>query len=300
MNILTVIVTHNRRELLRRCLQNVRAQVREPDEIVVINNGSTDGTEDMLDVLGVKFISQDNVGSAGGWHRGIAYGLENNFDAVWLMDDDGFPEKTALSVLENSLKDDVVCASSVVLQEDRRTHFVFPVPVLNGNGLPKIFAFPRKFYTLASLRSRAPRGVYPFAHLFNGALVSLAAVSNVGNVDRRFYIFGEEVDYFFRLRRSGQVVSVLSAIHYHPNVAARPYTPAKVFYYLRNTLVLHKRYFDMVLIRNCLAILVVLGRTARRNGLRVAIAHLAGRHAKNFARSILEGLRGSLGRKFDV
>ena len=46
--ILAVVVTHNRYILLSRCLDYLHNQVRPPNGLVVINNGSTDNTEAML------------------------------------------------------------------------------------------------------------------------------------------------------------------------------------------------------------------------------------------------------------
>ena len=48
MNIIVAVVTYNRSILLSRCIDNILLQSRKPDEIIVINNGSTDDTEEML------------------------------------------------------------------------------------------------------------------------------------------------------------------------------------------------------------------------------------------------------------
>lgn len=299
MKISAVIVTHNRCELLQRCIDHLLMQSRHPDMIMVINNASTDGTVQMLEQRGIPFITQENVGSAGGWHRGIHHALEHGFDAVWLMDDDGFPDAGALAVLEVALLPGVACASSVVVQESAPGRFVFPFPVLDATSLPVIWGRPRKLATLAALRSVAPGGTYPFAHFFNGALVSVAVVRQVGNVNRDFFIFGDEVDYFFRLRKVGMVISVLDAIHYHPDVSQRPYSPAKVYYYVKNTLVLNARYFNMVWLRHALAIAVVLGRTASRNGIGAALSLVLGSNASVFYSAIGRGLQGKIGKDFN-
>ncbi len=299
MKILAVIVTHNRRDLLGRCLDHVLSQGRGPDSILVINNASSDGTVEMLERRGVKHVTQPNLGSAGGWHRGIQAALQEGFDAVWLMDDDGFPGKDALGHLEKSLVPGVACASSVVLREDDPARFVFPFPVLSERGLPVLLGRPRKVPTLAELKGLAVDGRYPFAHLFNGALVSVEAIRRIGNVDQDFFMFGDEVDYFFRLRLAGRVVSVLAAPHFHPDVSARPYTPAKVYYYVKNTLILNRRYFDSVGARNCAAVLAVLARTARRNGPLSALSLVAGRQAPSFYKGIVRGLQGRVAKDFD-
>lgn len=296
--ILAAVVTHNRCALLERCIEHLQAQVRPPDAIVVINNGSTDGTEEMLRQRAVRCITQENVGSAGGWHRGIQAALDEGFDAVWLMDDDGYPDGRALAELEARLATGVACVSSVVLRENEPAHFVFPFPMLDGRGFPVLFRLPRKVHTLPRLGELAPGGTYPFAHFFNGALISTAAVRQVGNVNRDYFIYGEEVDYFFRLRKAGAVYSVLSARHYHPDVRQRPYPPAKVYYYIRNTLVVNRLHLDKVALRNATALAAALARITWRNGLADGLSLLAGRRARILYRAIALGLRGRLGKDY--
>jgi rhamnopyranosyl-N-acetylglucosaminyl-diphospho-decaprenol beta-1,3/1,4-galactofuranosyltransferase len=295
---LAVIVTHNRSELLRRCLDHLLGQTLPPAAILVINNASTDDTIEMLQSRGIPFITQKNVGSAGGWHRGIQHALGGGFDAVWLMDDDGFPDAGALAALAPSLDYGVACASSVVVREDDPARFVFPFPVLGVSNMPIIFGLPRKLATLADLRHAAIDGIYPFAHLFNGALVSLSAVRQVGNVNRDYFIYGDEVDYFFRLRKAGSVISVLDALHFHPDVSKRPFSPVKVYYYVKNSLVLNAKYFNAVWARHAILIVTVLGRIASRNGIGFLLSVLMGRYASLFYTAIVRGLQGKVGKDF--
>lgn len=296
--ILAAVVTHNRRELLQRCIDSLENQVRRPDQIIVVNNGSTDGTEAMLQERGIPCITQDNVGSAGGWHRAIEYALAGGFDAVWLMDDDGYADRRALAELEARLSDGIACASSIVVREQQPSHFVFPFPILDRRGLPALFRFPRKISTVTALRRLCPQGTYSFAHFFNGALIATGAVRKIGNVNRDYFIFGEEVDYLFRLRKAGGVQSVLTAVHFHPDVRKRPYTAAKVYYYIKNTLILNRRHFDWVPMRDVATVVAAVGRLAARNGLQEALSFLMGRNARIFYRAISFGLHGRLGKDF--
>ena len=295
---LAVVVTYNRCVLLSRCLEHLQREVSLPDSILVINNGSIDETEAMLRDRGIRYVTQENVGSAGGWHLGIQCALDEGFDAVWLMDDDGFPGSGALAALKASMSPGVSCASSVVLREDRPTHFVFPFPLLNAAGQPVIFRRPRNLATLVDLRHVATDGIYPFAHLFNGALVSLAAVRRIGNVNRDYFIYGDEVDYFFRLRKAGSVISVLNAMHYHPDVSNRPFSPAKVYYYVKNSLVLNARYHNAVWVRHALLLVAILGRMGKRNGIVFVFSLLMGRYALVFYTAVFRGLKGKIGKDF--
>jgi GT2 family glycosyltransferase len=298
MKILAAVLTHNRSTLLQRCLDYIDTQTRKPDDVIVVNNASTDGTVGMLVNRGTRFLTQENVGSAGGWHRCIETALDEGFDAIWLMDDDGYPDPTSLALLERALSPDVACVSSVVIRENDLGRFVFPFPLLDTNDLPVLLQHPRKLANVSDLQQLAPDGSYPFAHLFNGALISLAAIREVGNIEQEFFIYGDEVDYFFRLRKAGRVISLLCARHYHPDVSQRPYSPAKVYYYIKNTLVLNRRYFNAVWLRNTLTLFAILARTAHRNGIGMALSLIAGRKAPIFYSAILRGLSGQIGKDF--
>ena len=103
-----VIVTYNRLELLKECLEAVLSQEKQCD-ILVINNCSTDGTEEYLDTLSYTnlFIKKttENIGGAGGFSVGIDEAIRRGYDFAWLMDDDTIPEKTALlSLVEKATK----------------------------------------------------------------------------------------------------------------------------------------------------------------------------------------------------
>lgn len=71
-------MTYNRKDLLRECLKALLSQTRQPDEILVINNASTDGTEELF-AAGAEFARPgislvtlpENVGGAGGFCEGI-------------------------------------------------------------------------------------------------------------------------------------------------------------------------------------------------------------------------------------
>jgi rhamnopyranosyl-N-acetylglucosaminyl-diphospho-decaprenol beta-1,3/1,4-galactofuranosyltransferase len=298
MKILAGVVTFNRCKLLGRCVDQIQRQTRPADEILVINNGSTDGTDAMLRDRNISFITQENVGSAGGWAAGIQFALDMGFDAVWLMDDDGYPKGDALAALEAVMSPDVACASSILVREDMPTHFVFPVTMLDKAGLPVVFGARRKLGRLEQLRKKAPDGTYPFVYLFNGALITTEAVRKIGNVNKDFFIFGEEIDYFFRLRQVGKVISVLKAVQFHPDVSRRMYTQAKIYYYIKNTMIINSRYMNAVALRNVLTVVAALGRTGKRNGLAKVLSYLLGRDAPVLHLAVVRGLQGKIGKDF--
>jgi rhamnopyranosyl-N-acetylglucosaminyl-diphospho-decaprenol beta-1,3/1,4-galactofuranosyltransferase len=296
MKILAAILTHNRCELLERCINHLQKQTRLPDSILVVNNGSTDATVDMLMRRNIQHITQENLGSAGGWNRCISYALEHHFDAIWLMDDDGFPDPSALERLESKLVTGIACISSVVLREDDRERLVFPFPILNDEGLPITLRY--KLKTINNVLSVCPSGLYPFANFFNGALISSDAVKKVGNVDKNFFIYGEEVDYFYRLRSVGKVLTDLKTHHYHPNVNKRTWSDLKIYYYTKNSIILNGRYLNMVWLRNIIVVVATFYRIALHNEWKGVISYLYRNNLKTLLISIWRGLNGRVEKDF--
>jgi GT2 family glycosyltransferase len=102
-NVYAVILTYNRSALLKECLRAVFNQVRLCDKIIVVDNGSTDDTLEMLksewaDRV-IIFALPKNIGAAGGFNAGLHFAYQHGADAIWLMDDDVIAETTALDRL---------------------------------------------------------------------------------------------------------------------------------------------------------------------------------------------------------
>lgn len=94
-----VIVTYNRRELLRAALESVLQQTRPVDQLIVVDNASTDGTDTMLaenypEATHIRMPT--NTGSAGGCAAGMRAAYEAGHDWIWLLDDDNPPPRNDL------------------------------------------------------------------------------------------------------------------------------------------------------------------------------------------------------------
>ena len=87
--IAAVVVTYNRKELLKECLDALLAQTHPLDSIILIDNASTDGTPEFLKEKGfldnpkIDYVRlSENSGGAGGFYEGMKRGYEKGFDWV--------------------------------------------------------------------------------------------------------------------------------------------------------------------------------------------------------------------------
>jgi rhamnopyranosyl-N-acetylglucosaminyl-diphospho-decaprenol beta-1,3/1,4-galactofuranosyltransferase len=297
MKILAGIVTHNRVKLLERCIDAIQKQSLQPQEILVINNGSTDGTEKMLTKKNITSIKQENLGSAGGWNAAIQYALDNNFDFIWLMDDDGFPSSESLKTLTTIIDNRFSCLSSVVVKEDDASSFVFSYPLIRENGNPETFKFWKKFYKVQDL-PLLEESFYPYAHLFNGALINVNCIKKIGNVNIDYFMYGDEVDYYFRLRKVGLVGSTIFSKHYHPDILKREYSLPRIYYNIKNNIINYYKHYNLPLIRSILGPFVVLLRISKTNGILAVMNLLIGVNSKIFYKAILNGFRLRVGKDY--
>jgi glycosyltransferase involved in cell wall biosynthesis len=95
-----IIPTYDRRELVQRAIDSVLAQTREVAEIIVVDDGSTDGTGNALSARygnRIRYVRQENAGVSAARNRGLAL-ANGRFLALLDSDDIWMPEKTERQV----------------------------------------------------------------------------------------------------------------------------------------------------------------------------------------------------------
>lgn len=111
MKVSCVIVTYNRINTLKKCLECIFDQTYALDQIIVVNNNSSDGTKEYLEFLKnsnrnlVLIHLKENIGGSGGFYEGVKYAYEQNADFIWGMDDDAFAKVDALENLVKFYKE---------------------------------------------------------------------------------------------------------------------------------------------------------------------------------------------------
>jgi rhamnopyranosyl-N-acetylglucosaminyl-diphospho-decaprenol beta-1,3/1,4-galactofuranosyltransferase len=232
---IAVVVTYNRQALLSECITALRSQTRQLDAILIVNNGSTDNTEQWLEQQSdIFFINQKNVGSSGGFSTGINWAYKNGYSWIWCMDDDGYPKQDAL---ENMLAADdgtLRLMNCAVIDKQDKKSFVW-----NTQG----------YKTIDEVNTTIIEGI---GHPFNGTMLHRKIVERVGVPQPKFFLWGDETEYYYRIvkRNNIPVCTVANSIHYHPATAFSikqdwDYTSAwKMYFYVRNRFHIHKVKFS--------------------------------------------------------
>ena len=92
MKISVIIPTYNRADLVQRAIKSVLNQTKKPNEIIVVDDGSTDNTKQILKNYPVKILYQKNKGVSSARNIGIK-NAKYEFIAFLDSDDEWIEEK---------------------------------------------------------------------------------------------------------------------------------------------------------------------------------------------------------------
>ena len=242
-----VLVTYNRLSYLKECLNALRNQTYKPDQILVINNNSTDGTTNWLnEQTDLVVIHQGNLGGAGGFYTGIKRAYEQGFDYIWVMDDDVEPELNCLEILMKSFKDfgdeyDVLMPDRFYDKDKKLrwrygTQFNFTNPFKNmgiGKGICASDDINKKILPIVA---------FPF----EGPMFKREVIEKIGDVEKDFFINHDDTDYAIRTIQSGFKIGVVADAllpkKIFPDVSKGFKVDFKLYYLTRNSIILDRKF----------------------------------------------------------
>lgn len=212
LDLSVVIVSYNTRDLLRACLRSLgAARSASSLEIIVVDNGSTDGSRAMVraEFPLLRLIESDNAGFAAGSNKGIAassgrYVLLLNPDTETLDDAPG-----ALVRFMDAHPPAGAAGGRLLNSDGSFQHSAFRFPTLLMSFFD-FFNINHRFFN-SRLNGRYPTAAYdhPFEidHPLGACLIMRRAVlEQVGLLDDGFFMYCEEIDWCLRLKRTGRQI----------------------------------------------------------------------------------------------
>jgi len=305
LRISTVVVTWNGKHLLTPCLAALYAGERVPDEIVVVDNGSTDGTVAWLAATYPRVVvvpCAANLGFAHANNLGIRRATGN---AIFTLNNDAYVAPGVVAALADTLEtggERCGAAMATMVFHSRPEVVACDGVAVSRDGVVRETRLGNP-YNAALL----PRPV--FGPSAGAALYRRAALDDVGLFDPAFFAYLEDADLAWRLRlRRWETLSVPAARVAHVYSATSGYgSPRKAYYLARNRWwCLLKNLPDALLRRHAPAIAaydaqatafaLATGNRASLAGRRAALAELpAIRAARARVQSRVTADMGELG-----
>jgi rhamnosyltransferase len=229
------------------CVTALKKQSFPVDKIFIVDNSVSQpvvlpNCEDVI-----VDSHPENLGVSGGLRLGIKWAIEQNYDFLWVFDQDSIPTATCLEVLLKVYKD--------LSQPNYQPGIIAPTPIdTRTNEVVEGAVFDRDRF----ISYKHTNQVQPYeceAPITSGSLISIAAAKSISLPCPDLFIDGVDFEYGLRLKQKGFYnLIVPQAILYHKfgnpikvkllqkERVIHKYTALRYYYMLRNHTYLEFRY----------------------------------------------------------
>ncbi len=260
-----VIVNWNTRDLLKRCLQTVIASEGDFScRVVVVDNASDDDSAAMVghDFPSVDLIeNRENVGYPRGNNIGLRHlGYRGAHDvdeaapryALLLNPDTEIPPDALYQMIQfmDSRPDIGVAGPKLILKDgslDLACRRGFPTPLVSFyhySGLAKLFPRSRRFGRYNMTFADEDQDLEVDSVVGAYMQVRKTAIERAGLLDEAFFMYGEDLDWAYRVKQAGYKVWYHPAvIIHHVKRAASGKSPKAQFEFWRAMLIFYRKHF---------------------------------------------------------
>lgn len=236
--VLAVVVNWNGKAHLKVCLDSLASldYAKNKWEVMVIDNGSQDGSEKMIPLLYPRFNlvkNTKNIGFAGAENQAVRFCREKGADFLWILNNDVRVAEDALSrLIDAARSDDKIAVISPAVYDDRKRDRI------DSAGY-KIDLWTGRFRKV-----RPEDGVTDVDSVQGCAALMRASVfDSAGLFPDTFHAYFEESDLHQRIKRAGyRIVTVKNARVWHKRAASYSRVPVVwAFFLLRNLILFEIR-----------------------------------------------------------
>ena len=231
-----LVLAKDQLRMTRECLTSVLALDPPADRVLLVDNGSTDGTAEAVraEFPGVLVHRlEKNLYFAGGVNEGLRRALGEGARSILLLNNDVVLDRGALEILIRALEADPrrAAVSPKIYYFDAPDVIWFAGGLVGGPGLIRHRGVNVKDEKLRD----APRAIDYVSGA--AALLSRDALESVGLLDPDYVIYVEDVDWSARAREAGRTLWYEPAAkgwHHVSATSGGGLTPLKAYYRLRS------------------------------------------------------------------
>jgi len=198
-----IIIVYNNYTDTKECLESLANITYRNYEVILVDNGSTDGSGEKLKQeypQHTYIFNKNNLGFAGGVNSGIQYSMRKNSDYVFLLNNDTIVDKEFLEPLVSTAEKN----PSTGIVGSKIYYYNSPKTVNFAGG--KIDFWRGITPHIGS--GELDRGQYekPIEEDFqdgSAMLIKKEVINKIGLFDTTYFLYSEEVDFCFRAQKAG-------------------------------------------------------------------------------------------------
>lgn len=219
--------------------------------ILILDNHSTDNSESLLrDAFpGIRFIKmKSNLGYAGAHKVAANIAIKENYELLWILNNDVEVFPSSLFELVNAYKrnEDSLLGSVSINSDGKTINFAGGLEITDDNsidGNSEYNTFSGKRIDEVEILERQVSGLQG-----SSFLIPINIIIKFGFMDTRFFLYGEETDYCYRLRSRFNIASFIvpssRVIHYGGGsfIQNEKLQWIRIYYSTRNGNLVHNKY----------------------------------------------------------
>ena len=276
-----VIVSYNVKDYLEKCIQSIlKFSVGSSFEIIIVDNSSTDGSNEMLKGINSKKIKLIFNGKNLGFAKAVNIGLRHsNGDFVLLVNPDtvfieNIASKLKKYIEENKMVGIIGCK---VLNTDKSFQ------ISSRRNFPYLYSLAFKLIGLSKWFPRSKIfSSYNLTYLDENIISKNISVSGscmmfkreiikkIGLFDERFFLYFEDTDFCFRTIKAGYKVVYYpeAQIIHHKSASSKKNILEAKNHFDQSFLEFYKKYKDEYYF-NFLTLYVLIGIISLRKNMRI-------------------------------
>ncbi len=254
-SILAIILNWNGFDDTVACIQSLKESTLQLSSILLLDQASPDDSGKKLEQLYqldkqvMVILNDKNYGFSGGVNIGIRRALEMGADFVFLINNDTIVDKDCVSLLYDTIKDDL----KVAVVGPSILYYSKPNIIWQAGGyfskLKMGVIVPSKNMTLSALSQE----VAQVSFLTGCALmIRKETFEQVGYLDTSYFFYMEDVDFSLRVTNSGLRMCynpIAKVWHKIDDIAVDRTTPFVLFHIAKsNVIMLRKRFFGFLML----------------------------------------------------
>ncbi|MCB9319412.1 MAG: glycosyltransferase family 2 protein [Lewinellaceae bacterium] len=198
-----IIVNFNSGYLLKRCCQSVKNHLSYPHEIIIVDNHSSDHSVEEIEKLNLENIkvikNQSNLGFSRANNLGIS--LSNSDIILFLNPDAYFDEDSGMYL-------------NIWLQEQFKSNCLYSAILIDGKN-KKIQKTKHEIPTIGNLINKLTRRKVIYWYTGAFVLASSKIVHQLNGWSEDYFLYGEDLDLFYRAHQAGIEVSQIQCAITH-------------------------------------------------------------------------------------
>lgn len=248
MKIGVVIVTYNRLQQLKIAISAYTQQTFLPSFIIIVDNNSNQDTAEYLNKWKAidegykKYVIRlnENLGGSGGFHSGLKFSLDIDYDWIWVADDDAYPnidafEKMVKFINTNSNimnKVSALCSCVInegIIDESHRRRIQKSIFKINQYPVSKE-EYKSKCFDIDL-----------FSYV--GAFIKKNTLIRVGITEKDYFIYYDDTEHSTRIRKLGRILCIPDSKVVHNSKSGSTFN-WKNYYGTRNKIVYYRTHYN--------------------------------------------------------